>query len=219
MGDGTVCENSPETALNEADTLNRSVASEGREIIKGLEEKAELLRSEYYSHVAKYEHRMNFLKGITLFGSLTVSVLALTDQSYLGVIGLAFIALIGFALAVVAFVDPVFSQSEQLASYKRAVKDLTRFIRDSHAYNKNKKKGIKNLITGDQTEDQLILRYENIIENSPDSKLGVIDFLHHKRIHEMKVNISRMISKDPFDKEIEIKMKTLEMEIEKTEHS
>jgi len=120
---------------------------------------------------------------------------------------------------VIAFVDPVFSQSEQLASYKRAVKDLTRFIRDSHAYNKKRKKGMQNINTGNQTEEQLILRYENIIENSPDSKFGVIDFLQHKRIHEMKVSISRSISEDPFDKDIEIKMKALEIEIEKTDHS
>ena len=213
-----VAEQSQETPLNEPKISTQSAADLGRDVIKGLEEKAELLRSEYYSHIARYERRVDFLKGITLFGSLTVSVLALMDQSIFGVIGLAFIALIGFALAVIAFIDPVFSQSEQLASYKRAVKDLTRFIRDSHAFNKNMKKGL-GINNSDQTEEQLILRYENIMENSPDSKLGVVDFLQHKRIHEMKVNISRMISKDPFDKDIEAKTKMLEAEIEKTGHS
>jgi hypothetical protein len=183
----------------------------GRDTIEGLEDKAELSRSEYYTQIRKYELRVNLLKGLTLFGSITVAVLALMDQSYFGPFGLLVIAIIGFLLALVAFIDTVFSQTELLAEYRKSAKEYTKFIRDCHAYLKAKKKGNANIAN----EDSLRARYENLIENSPDSKLGKSAFLRHKRIHLMSIEISRMISADPFDERIDEKMTDLEKELEK----
>lgn len=196
--------------VKDIDTSSPSLPSQtGRDTIEGLEDKAELLRSEYYTQIRRYELRVNTLKGLTLFGSVMVAVLALMDQSYFGSAGLFVIAILGFMLALIAFIDPVFSQTELLADYKKSAKEYTKFIRECHAYIKAKKKGNAN----PSTEDSLRGRYENMMESSPDSRLGKSAFLRHKRIHLMSIEISRLISADPFDKNIDEMMVDLEKEL------
>lgn len=187
-------------------------SAEKRPTVKGLEQKAELQRAEFHSQIKRYELRVNLLKGFTLFGSLIISVLALMDQSYFGEIGLFIIAIIGFTLAVLAFIDTTFSQSAQLESYKRSVKELTKFIRESHAYNK---KDPERIIppTPESIEVQFVSKYVSIIENSPDSKLDRVGFLQHKRIHEMIIHISKLISENPFNEQIDVKLAKLEAEM------
>ena len=175
-----------------------------KEEIKKLEDKANMMRDMHSYRFQYYESVSNLFSLTIIVFSAIVALLAVADPSVLFLNGdyvnsfRNLISIFALFIFLVSLYDKIYGINEKAAKHEQAVKVMTDFI--------TKCNDLRKLELDSCSEEEIKLKvdslhsqYSLINQMNPFPTISDQDFMKSKQKHLIKVDISKKLSKNPYE--------------------
>lgn len=175
-----------------------------KEEIKKLEDKANMMRDMHSYRFQHYDSISKLFSLTIIVSSAIVALLAVADPSVLFLNGndinsfRNLISILAFLIFLLSLGDKIYGINEKAAKHEQAVKVMTDFI--------TKCNDLRKLELESCGEEEIKLKvdslgsqYSLINQMNPFPTISDQDFMKGKQKHLIKVDISKKLSKDPYE--------------------
>lgn len=175
-----------------------------KEEIKKLEDKANMMRDMHSYQFQRYEWVSKTFSLIVIVLSAIIALLAIADPNVLFINGdyinsfRNWISILAFIIFLLSLCDKIYGINEKAAKHEQAVKVITDFITKCNDLRKLElescgEEEIKLKV------DSLYSQYSLINHMNPFPTISDQDFMKGKQRHLIKVDISKKLSKNPYE--------------------
>lgn len=172
--------------------------------IKGLEDKVNMMRDMHSYQFQRYEWISKTFSLIIIVLSAIVTLLAIADPSVFFIAGnyinlfRNWISILAFIIFLLSLCDKIYGINEKAAKHEQAVKVMTDFITKCNDLRKLElescgEEEIKLKV------DSLHSQYSLINHMNPFPTISDRDFMKCKQRHLIKVDVSKKLSKNPYE--------------------